>query len=103
MMEAMRRNWNTRKLASISLALSLLQLGLLFCCSAAIVTSGGSHIPLSLTDRIINLVWLASGLFSFCFAFAGLILDSRRLLAVFVLIFSVAVWLFCLLQLAIAD
>ncbi len=102
MNEAMKKSWDAHRLAYISFALSLLQFVLLFCLALFFSFIWPSYFDLfNEQDHSLDLACQWIILFLFCLCWLNL--DSRRLLAVFALIFLVAVWLFCVFQLALAD
>ncbi len=85
--------WSNRKLAYISLAMSL----------AEILIMGGVLVSVQMskqppTPRLVRLTdttWLMGGLGSFGFAVAGLVADSDRRTAFFALIAAIVVSLIC--------
>ena len=85
------RFWSKHKMASISLALSILELVIVWG-TVAVVRSFGQQLTLL---RLMAIAWIGGGLASIVSAVAAIVVDPRREIGVLALIVAVAVFLIC--------
>jgi len=92
--------WSERRFGLVSLAVSLLEVFIIYGAVALILIMKLQHTP----PRILQLAtgtWLLGTLGSFEFGIAGLIADARRLAAFVALVIALATFFVCGLQMLV--
>jgi len=91
--------WSKRRLGSISLALSLVEIVIMWGDVALVQTPSRQTMHLLL--NVNTWAWLLGGLGSLGFAVAGLVADSHRMTAFVAVIVAVAAFFICGLQMLV--
>jgi hypothetical protein len=92
--------WSDRRLGLVSLAVSLLEVIIVYGGVALIVGMKLQHTPPRLL-HVASIAWLLGTFFSFSFAIAGLIADAQRLASFVALVMAMATFLVCGLQMIV--